>query len=421
MQKRKQVVWGSVICALAALFYVYDYFIQVAPSVMVDDLMRDFRIGAGSLGVLSACFFYSYALMQIPAGWMLDRLGPRKLLSLAVLISAIGVIVFSQASVFALACVGRFMIGFGSAFAFISTLFLISHWFAHKYFATLAGFVQLGACLGSIIGLAPIAFLVNVHGWRDTMLMTGVFTLVLVVIFWLVIRDRPPGDVDQSLVQPSVSHKKLLKNKQVWIICACGFFTWIPVGGVGALWGVPYMMKVYQLTNTQAGVFMTWFWLGIGLGSPLVGWLSNRISRRKLPIQFCFIAAIVASVLLLEAPHLSRAMSMFGLFLLGFSASTQSLTFGVLKDVVPQEQLGFASGMNNMAAIIGGGLAQYMIGEVLFFITVGNLQYVNGVPVYTLASYQTSLLILPVVTVLGLIVASCLRETRCSLALSHLH
>jgi sugar phosphate permease len=382
---------------------------------MVDGLMRDFNIGAGDLGILSACFFYSYAMMQIPAGWALDHLGPRKLLSLAVLISAVGVVIFSQAPNFALACIGRFLIGFGSAFAFVSTLFLLSQWFSHRYFATLAGFVQLGACVGSIIGLAPIALLVDDYGWRHTMLITGVATFGLVVLFWLVIRDRPQGAAApkaQQSKQP-VSHKALFKNKQVWAICACGFFSWMPVAGVGALWGVPYMMKVYHVSNAQAGSFITWFWLGIGLGSPLVGWLSHRFSRRKLPMVICFFFAIFASALLLDATHVSQAVTMAALFFLGFSASVQSLTFGILKDIVPAEQFGFAAGMNNMAAIIGGGLAQPVIGIILRL--VWNGRYANGVPVYTLTNYQQSLYLLPAVALLGLFAASQLKETHCVL------
>ena len=420
MRNSRTTALGAVICILAAMFYVYDYFIQVAPSVMVHDLMQDFSIGAGDLGVLSACFFYSYALMQIPAGWMLDHLGPRKLLSLAVLISAGGVVLFSEAPAFWVACVGRFAIGFGSAFAFISTLFLISRWFSHKYFAMLAGFVQLGACVGSIIGLTPIALLVDDYGWRPTMLYTGIATFALAVVFWLVIRDRPSDTIEQQeqanqKIQPKTSRKALFKNKQVWAICACGFFSWIPVAGVGALWGVPYMMKVYGISNAQAGSLVTWFWLGIGIGSPLIGWLSNRIARRKMPIVLCFMVAILASGLLLDAPHLPYQLSLIALFLLGFSASIQSLSFGILKDVVPHEQFGFAAGMNNMAAIAGGGLAQPVIGLILRLLWNG--RYAHNVPVYTLSNYQQSLYLLPIVALGGLIVSLFLRETHCHQAL----
>ncbi len=417
MHKTRRIILGSIICSLAALFYVYDYFIQVAPSVMVSDLMRDFNIGAGDLGVLSACFFYSYALMQAPAGWALDYFGPRKLLSAAVFISACGVILFSQAPSFILACVGRFLIGFGSAFAFVSTLFLLSQWFSHKYFATFAGFVQLGACLGSIVGLAPIAILVNHYGWRETMWVTGMATLGVSIIFWLVIRDYPTEKNQRALEQDSlsvslVSHKKLIRNGQMWILCACGFFSWIPVAGVGALWGVPYMMKVYGLNNAQASSFVTCFWLGVGLGSPLVGWLSYRYSLRKKPIVWCFVCAIIASFLLLKAPVLPPSIALLALFLLGFSASVQSLTFGVLKDIVPHAQFGFASGILNMAAIAGGGLAQPLIGVMLRFVWDG--QYAGGVPVYTLANYKVSLYVLPVVAILGLLVAFSLKETYCT-------
>ncbi len=412
----KQCLVGTIICSLAALFYVYDYFIQVAPSVMVQSVMRDFNVGAGDLGALSACFFYAYAMMQIPAGWLLDHLGARKLLSLAVLISAVGVILFSQAPSFAYACVGRFLIGFGSAFAFVGTLFLLSQWFSHKHFAMLAGFVQFGGCLGSIIGLTPVALLFARYGWRYTLLVTGIATLGWAFVFWLVIRDRPAGTKVQVLrtaTKPRVSHKQLFKNKQVLAICACGFFSWIPVAGVGALWGVPYIMSVYHLTNAMAAAFIIWFWLGVGLGSPLMGWLSHYFSRRKAPILICFVCAIFAGVCLLDAVHLPQAITMGALFVLGFSASVQSLTFGILKDIVPTEQFSFASGMNNMAAIVGGGLAQPIIGIVLYLLWNGH--YSNGVPVYTLANYQHSLYLLPAIAITGLLIATRLKETRCML------
>lgn len=414
MKSRMRIILGSIICSLAALFYVYDYFIQVAPSVMVSDLMRDFKIGAGDLGVLSACFFYSYALMQVPAGWALDRLGARRLLSIAILVCASGVFLFSQATSFPFACLGRFLIGLGSAFSFVSTLFLISRWFSHKQFTTLAGLVQLGACLGSIVGLAPIAFLVDQYGWRNTMWVTGFATLGLAVMTWLVVRDSPAIAAAEPIVESSAAHSpplKLIRHRQLWLICACGFFCWIPVAGVGALWGVPYMMKVYGLSNTMAGSFVTWFWIGLGLGSPIVGYLSHYFSQRKIPLVICFVCAIAASILLLNAAHLPFYISIFALFLLGCSASAQSLTFGVLKDIVPQAQFGFASGILNMSAIAGGGLAQPLIG---LFLRLGwDGHYAQGIPVYTLGNYEISLGVLPAVAVLGLIAACFIKETHC--------
>lgn len=412
---------GGIVCMLAALFYVYDYFIQVAPSVMVPDLMRDFHVGAGALGLLSACFFYAYAVMQMPAGWLLDRLGARYLLTLAVLTSAAGVGLFGVSHTVWLACVSRFMIGFGSAFAFISTLYLIANWFSHKYFATLAGFVQLGGCLGSMMGLTPIAILVDRVGWRVAMTDTSLATLVLGLLFFFVIRDRPPRpqhpeSFSQSRTPFWRALTGLLRRPQVIIICLCGFLSWVPVGGVGALWGVPYLMKVYHIGNTEASRYILCFWLGLGAGSPLIGWLSQYWQRRKRPIIICFMSACAASLMLLSAPHLSVGWMVVALGLLGFSASVQSLTFSVLKDVVPPSQFSFASGMNNMAAILGGGIAQPLIGLCLRWFWLGH--YYHGVPYYSVTTYQYSLFLLIPIAMLGLGVAAMgLRETCCQPAL----
>lgn len=408
---------GAIICTLASLFYVYDYFIQVSPSVMVGDLMRDFHVGAGTLGLLSACFFYAYAMMQMPAGWLLDRLGARFLLTGAVFLSALGVGLFGLAHTVLLACISRFLIGFGSAFAFISTLYLIANWFPHAYFTTLAGFVQLGACLGSMLGLTPIALLVDRVGWRSAMLNTSVVTAGFALLFLWVIRNRPAntGRVTHKKVQSltlSEGIGALIKNRQVIAICLCGLLSWVPVGGVGALWGVPYLMKVYHLSNTAASRYILWFWAGLGVGSPVVGWLSQHYHRRKMPIIICFMAACVASFVLLSAPYLPAIWMVFALLLLGFSASTQSLTFGVLKDTVPAAQFAFASGMNNMAAILGGGVAQPLIGLSLRWFWRGHYQ--AGVPLYSITDYQYSLLLLLPIALIGMSIASfILQETYC--------
>ncbi len=417
MSKQQSLWLGGVICFFATLFYVYDYFVQVAPSVMVSDLMRDFQIDAQSLGILSACFFYSYAIMQIPAGWMLDHFGARKILSLAVLVSAIGVIVFSQAKGLWVAGLGRFLVGIGSAFSFISTLYLISRWFSHKYFATLAGFVQLGGCVGSMIGLAPIAVVVNNYGWRFSMLVTGEVTLILAVLFFWLIQNGPQKRATETHKTSFSEVKNILVNKQVLMVCVCGLLCWVPVGGVGALWGVPYMMKAYHIDNTTAGEYIAWFWLGVGLGSPLVGWLSHYLSRRRIPMLLCFCAALVASLLLIEAAYLPLIVCIFALFLLGFSASIQSLTFGIMKDLVPEKQFGFMSGVLNMAAIIGGGIAQPLIGFILNFSWQGH--YANGIPLYTLKNYQYSLYLLPAIALIGVwLTTFLLKETYCA---KHLH
>ena len=298
-------VYPVFICVLATLFYVYDYFIQVAPSIMTQQLMQAFSIGAGGLGVLSACFYVSYTLMQIPAGLLLDRLGARVLIALAVLGSAIGVTLFGVTYSYAIAGLARFIIGMGAAFSFISALFLISRWFSHRHFSIAAGMVQMGGCLGSLFGLAPLAVLVNSIGWRHSMILTGLITFAFAFLFWIFIRDGKDTAEKQAHPAPKKEIQRLkfvLRKPQVWWIAAVGFLSWVPVAIVGALWGVPYFMKAYGLTNTEAGRLCSLFWIGLGIGGPLIGWISHRLHNRCVPIAACFAFGLIGSILVLDAP-----------------------------------------------------------------------------------------------------------------------
>jgi len=413
----KQTTLATIVCGLAALFYVYDYFIQVAPSVMTHQLMQSFHIRAAQLGILSACFYYSYTLMQIPAGLLLDRFGARKLLTFAVFISAFGVTLFGSTHSFALAGLARFLIGLGSSFAFIFALFLVSRWFAHQHFALFAGLIALAGCLGSMFGEAPLAMMINHYGWRQTMVVTGLITFGLAAIYGWTIRDGKAPQSGHTTIALCSERKRLQflrRQPQLRWIALCGLVSWVPVATVGALWGVPYLMQVYGLTNITAGKLCTLFWLGLGFGSPLLGWYSNRIGSRNKPMLLCFSCGLLAACLLIFAPQLPLWLIAAGLLLLGFSASLQALTFSIVKDVIPADVFGTASGINNMAAIIGGAISQPLVGWLLDLQWGG--QTVHQVPVYSNQAYQIALLVVPVAALIGLLTTWLkVKETDCRL------
>jgi len=409
------------ICCLASVFYVYDYFIQVAPGVMTQQLMRSFSIGAGGLGVLSACFYYSYILMQIPAGILLDRMGARVLVTLAVLGSAIGITLFGVTYNFAIAGVARFIVGIASSFSFISALFLVSRWFAHRHFAAAAGLVQLAGCLGSLFGLVPLAILVNSIGWRRSMVLTGLITFGFSFLFWIFIRDGKKPRTNKSIATPSGEWQRLkylMKNPQIWWIAICGCMSWFPVAIIGALWGVPYFMKVYGLTNTSAGRLCSLFWVGLGIGGPLMGWISNRLRNRRAPLVSCFGLGLIGSVLILDASMVPLWLIGFALILLGLSSSAQSLSFGLIKDIVPPTMFGTASGFNNMAAILSAAISQPLVGYILH-LSWGGLT-LEHVPVYSINDYRMALVMLPIAAVIGFAVAALrIKETYCELQYPH--
>ena len=118
----KSVVLPWVICGLGALFYCYEYLLRISPSVMMSDLMQAYHINATVFGNLAAFYYYAYTPMQLPVGILMDRYGPRRLLTFACLACALGSYLFAHAFHIELAQIGRFMVGFGSAFAFVGVL-----------------------------------------------------------------------------------------------------------------------------------------------------------------------------------------------------------------------------------------------------------------------------------------------------------
>jgi len=163
-----------IICGLGAIFYCYEYILRIAPSVMSSDIMRTYDIHAGAFGHLSAFYYYAYALVQPLVGLLLDRYGPRYLLTLACLACAVGTYLFIATEIFWIACLGRFLIGLGSGFAFVGALKLASIWLPPNRFAFISGLVNASGMIGAILGDIFLTRLVSSIGWRATNLYAAI-------------------------------------------------------------------------------------------------------------------------------------------------------------------------------------------------------------------------------------------------------
>ncbi len=405
------------ICTLAGLPYIYDFFLQMSPSVMSHDIMRDFNVTAVGLGSISAFFYYAYCPMQLFAGLSLDRFGPRRLLTMATLLCALGTLLFAITKSVFIASIGRFLIGTGSAFTFIAALLLISRWFPPRYFALLAGITQLLGALGATFGGAPLAYANIQYGWRATLYGSGLFGLLLATIIFAVVRDYPEIMIPESIEttdQQQELHNltAVCHNSQTWILALYSFLIWAPIVVFGGLWGVPFLMAKYQINETLAGSVLSALWVGVGLGSPAVGWCSDKIGKRSLPLCLCGLVGSIVSGFALYTPGLSLITMSMLLFLVGVAASGQSLSFGVVRDNNHPKFVGTALGFNNMAVVAGGALLQPSVGIILTAVWDGSMQH--GIPFYSSYNYQVALTIIPICFILAWFIARFyLIETHC--------
>ncbi len=393
------------IFVLATAFYLYEFILQVAPSVMAAPIMKTFGVSGTGFGMISAFYFYAYAPMQLPAGLLFDRYGPRKLMTAAILLCASGSVFFALTTSIYAAAAGRFMIGFGSAFSFIGALVLLSRWFPANHFAILAGIAQFMSSIGAMFGERPLAMLIHAVGWRDASFILGGVGFCLAILFWLFIRDYPHQPTQSMPKQRFRDEWKRLKavcgRKYTWITGTYACTIWTPIAVFAGLWGIPYLEVKYGINLLTASVMCSMIWLAIGIGSPTFGWLSDKFKSRRLILGTSAVLGLCATSLVVYVPGISMSWMYLVLFCFGLGASGQTVSFAVVKDNNDPSLVGTACGFNNLSVVIGAAFFQPMVGVVLHHI--GDVSVIDGVSVYGLQGYQKALLIMPLSYLINLL------------------
>ena len=314
---RAWVVWG-----LAAAFFFAEYFARVAPGVMAPELMRAFKVRAFSLGELSAFFYYAYVGMQLPVGALIDRYGPRILLSLMAGLCGLSCLLFAYSNVLIVAELSRFFMGIGAAFAFVGALKLARNWFPSSQFGMLAGATQALGMFGAAVGEGPVSVLVQQLGWQYTIDLIGFVLISLALLILFVVRDQPQ-QVGEMRSQQSVSLwcglRVVIKHKPCWINGLFAGFLYAPTAAFAELWGPSYLHQVYHMQPELAATAISLIFIGFAISSPMVGWVSDRLKRRKPVMMSSAVLSLLFISLVLYCPHLSVTALMLLLFLYGMS------------------------------------------------------------------------------------------------------
>lgn len=392
-------------CVLGVLFYYYEYFLRVAPSVMSGELKQTFGLGDTEFGLLAAFYYYAYTPMQIPAGMMLDRMGPRKVLIFACFICAVGTYFFAATSHLRVAEAGRFLIGFGSAFAYIGVLKLSNIWLPAKYFAFIAGFCSALGMFGAISGQITMNYLVKIVGWQTALYYSAAAGIVLTGLLWLVLKNEPTSKMRHPTITDTVkqlqSVKEMMVSKQIWLNGLIGCLTFLPITVLSEVWAIDFLQAA-GMTKDQAALGSAMVFLGFAIGGPLWGWVSDLVQSRRIPLIIgSFVAAILMSVVVFM-PSASTVRMYTLLLLTAFFASTQILVFAISNDFTHHSARGTAAAFTNMVIMIGGGLLPPMVGKILDNANTG---------VLTIEHYSSALMILPVALVVSGMLSFIIKES----------
>ena len=408
--------WGYLCVALGALFYFYEYFLRVSPSAMKPELMSEFDLDAALFGTLSAFYFYAYTPMQLIVGILVDRLNLRFVLSLAIFCCAFGTFLLSTADLYAFAALGRFLQGFGSAFAYIGALKLASMWLPAKRFGFFAGLTTSLGFWGAAFGEILLSALLDHLSWRVSLKLFSLAGVVLIILFFFalspkIVRKAPSQGhqvgqhPQQRLFEYLWQFWVILKQPRIWVAGFLSALIFLPTTVFASLWGIPYLQTLHGYSEHQAAIASSMIFVGWALGCPIQGWISDRFGTRLKVIMVGAIVAAILSGILLYLPVMPYILVCILFVFFGFFSSSQVLTFAIARDLSNHRVVGMAVAFVNMLSMLGGTIFQSLVGKLLDLGWDGQFNPVTHERVYALSDYEHSIIIIPISLVLGALVA----------------
>lgn len=406
-----------VVIIVTALFFFFE-FIQMSMFNSIDQqLIRTFSLNATQLGNIASMYFYGNISFLLIAGILLDRFSTRYLILTAMAVCVVCTYGFALSTAVWQLEICRFITGMGAAFCMLSAVRLASRWFAPQKIALVVGVVITIAMLGGIYAQTPVILLTQILGWRGAIIVNASLGVVFWFLILFLVRDYPSNLHEQQLQQKATLNEWgffpalwcALKNKQNWL---AGIYTNIlswPVVVLGATWGLPYIMNVRHLTATQASFVTSMIFLGAIIGSPIAGWFSDYIRRRRLSMQLGGVATLAIFAIILMAPHLGLPSLLILFFLLGLVASVQVVSYPLVVESNPLEITTTAEGVT-CTLIMSAGTIGSLVGWSLDYHWVG-LHYADGSRHYLPGNYQIAGLIFIIGFALATLVAFAIKET----------
>jgi sugar phosphate permease len=407
LARMRRLRWTSF--ALVCAAFVLSFFHRIAPNAIAGELRAAFHASGAELGALAASYFWLYTLMQVPTGVLVDALGPRRIVALGGVVAGIGSILFGRADTLAGASAGRALVGLGVAVAFVSLLKLVTSWFRESEFSTISGLVMLLGNVGSLSSSAPLAWLATVTSWRNVFTGVGLASIAGAALTWLLVRDRPAdaGLPSMRALEGRAEHpahpgrwweglRTVARNRDTWP----GFFVNLGLAGAflsfAGLWAGPYLVTVHGMTPTRASAHTFVMLSGFAVASFLVGWISDRLGRRRLPAVVLGLAHVACWVPLVAAAPLRGGTSWAIFALLGLSASAFTLSWASVKEVNPPALAGTAMAVVNTGVFLGPTFYQPLVGWVV-----------------DRAGFRAGTAVLAACALGGVLSALLVRETRC--------
>lgn len=364
--RRSWLIWLT-----AATVYLLAVFHRTSFGVAGLEAASRFHVGAAALGTFTVLQVGVYAAMQIPTGVLVDRHGPRKILTIALIFLGLGQVLMAIATTYPLGLVARGVLGFGDALTFVSVLRLIALHFPGRQYAVVTSFTSAIGFIGNFAATVPLTLLLAGPGWVPTFLVTGLLTAAFAIFASLRIRDTPAG---RLVPPPRVDGRELARQVVgAWRVPGTRLGFWVHFATMFApttltlLWGVPFLVQAGGLTATTASALLTVFVFGSLIGGPLIGSTISARPAWRMPMVCGYLggAAGVWALLLVWPGTVPIAVLVPSFAYLSLGGPASMIGFALARDYNPLRRVGTATGVVNVGGFVATTITALAVGVLL--------------------------------------------------------
>ena len=401
-----------MVCFAATLFFFYEFIQGNMFASIAADIMRDYHIQADKMAYLSSIYYLSNVLFLFIAGMILDRFSIKNTILIAMFLCVISTFILAHSQSFYLALFCRFITGIGSAFCFLGPVRLASHWFPPRRMALVTGAIVTMAMTGGMLAQYPLTKLVAHVGWRDAVQDVGILGLVMLVLMFFWIKERPKVAVKKAgqPINVYAAAKSSYLNPQYLRAALYTSLMNMAIAVFGAMMGTLYLQQRLGVDAEQAAMVNGMLFFGAIIGAPLLGWISDKIGLRIMPMKVGVIASLLVLLAVLYGPvSVNQMAALF--FLLGLFTSAQVISYALVAE--SSSPMITATAVSVISILTQGGYLVYQIIFSKLLTHYGSMELINDVPVYHLDAYQHAALILPAGLIIAFVMLLGLKETHC--------
>ena len=345
-------------------FYFFEYVIRSSPAVMIHQLSTTFHTNSFGVSAVLGSYYYPYAITSLIAGIMLDRYGAKYPVAVGLLMLAAGCVMFALPSM-SIGYGGRFLQGAGSAFGFTGCVYLATHGFASRFTATAIGITQCVGMFGGSAGQFAVGKIIS-YGATVPVFWIAIgicCTVVCVALFLITPVEDKSAEQRSSFGAILNPYKIVFTNPQSYLSGLISGLLFAPTTVFVMTWGVAFFQQDRALNYDNAVLTCSMAPLGWVIGCPLLGWISDRINKRKPVLIAGILMMLVSFAQIVFIPSIFPVPASMLLF--GISSGAAMIPYSIIKEANPPQVKGSATGAINfltfsVTALIGPLFGHYL-------------------------------------------------------------